>query len=346
MSDIAVQGGEASTQSDPVSSFSFSNLHEQAMNFGNDTQSATPAEQVAPPVPDPAAPPAQPDGATNVDGASAAQLAALKDTDLVEVTVDGQPVQMPWSEARGGVMRQAKFTKEMQRIRAEEQAFATERTQLQQAAQEREALVSLLRNEDLMKQFLAKQFPNLLAQQQAVAAAQQQVDPDDIATVGQIQAAQQNLNRQIEQVMSGIRQELQTQIASATQTIEDRQAAAKLGHEVSSTISQLFNEHPYISKVVPHAEQVLRYEVMNMRPSTPEEALDAIKTVFGGWVENYRAAVGETTKQSVLDKQKLVQNNIQPPGGVAPQTQPTQFKTKDGKVDWNALRGAALNMLG
>ena len=339
-----------------ASSFDFSSLREQALSMLEGTPAGdTPVEQAAPITNEPVVPEevvAAPEGeATNVDTASASALAQLKDTDLVEVEVDGQKVQMPWAEARGGVMRQAKFTKSMQQVARDREAFEAEKASIATLRQEREAMVTLLQNKDLMQQFLLKQYPELVQQAQAAAAtAQSAVDPDDIATVGQIEAVKREAAQQIQSLMNDFQQRLKQERDTITSDIEDRQASAKLGLEVSSTIKGLFKEHPYLEKVIPNAEQILRYEVMNMRPQTPEEVVDAFKTVVGGWVENYKSTVQETTKQQVIQKHKLQSNNIQPPGGapVQPQAQSFFKKARNGQteIDWAKLRQAGLDMMG
>jgi hypothetical protein len=347
MADINVTsgGGETSIQSDPVSSFSFDGLHEKAMAYGNDTPQAEPAEQVAEPV---AEPTPEPDASsTNIDNASQAQLAQLSDDQLVELTVDGETVQVPWKEAKGGFQRQAHYTKSMQQLRQEQAAFNTERTALQQAQQEREAFATLLSNPELLQKFIAQQYPQLNVAAAQVQAAAEQVDPNDIATVGQIQAAQQELLRQQQLAQENFMQQLAEREEVLTRTIEDRQATAKLSSEINTTIGGLFKSHPYMQKLIPNAEQVLRYEVLQLRPNTPEETVEAFKTVFGGWVENYKATVAETTKQRTVEKHKLTTNNIQPPGGAPPQPTPTSFKkvnkmTGKTEVDWDALRAVAL----
>src|SRR6476646_959235 len=184
-------GGD--TQPSAAENFNFSSLREQAMAaFGGDDTPAEPvadtpavqAEQVVIP-PDAAAPKSE--EPTNVDSATQAQLAQLKDTDLVEVKVDGENVTMPWAEARGGVMRQAKFTKEMTALRREQEAFNAKQAETARIQQEHAALRTVLQDKNLLRQVLEKSHPELLARQEAVAQAQQAVDPDDIATVGQLQ---------------------------------------------------------------------------------------------------------------------------------------------------------------
>jgi hypothetical protein len=344
MADISATVTQAeSVSADSVSDFSFDALHEKAMAYGSDTPAADAApEQVAADVP------ATPDAsATNVDNASAAQLAQLSDDTLVEVTVDGQAVQLPWKDAKAGVMRQQHYTKSMQSLRAEQQAFEQNRAAMAQAQQEREALVQLLKSEDMMKQFLAAQYPNLLAQAQA-AAGQSPVDPDDIATMGALQAQQQMAQQHISQMMQQMQSQVQEQLAQVTQTIEDRAAVAKLSEGINGTIKSIFTEHPYLQEVIPNAEQVLRYEVLKLGPSTPDETLAAFKQVAEGWVETFNRQVESRNKSAVINKQKLVSNNIQPPGGAQVQPQPTNFKktnphTGKQEVDWDALRNAALN---
>lgn len=345
MSDIAAEvvGSNQPVQdSQPATdkSFSFGSLHEQALAaMGSDTPAQEPALQAG--TPDPAQP-----GVENVDNATQAQLASLKPTDLVEVTVDGQTVQMPWSEAQGGVMRQAKFTKEMTALRREQASFESERSQVGTLKSEREQLVGLLNNEAMMKQFLAAKYPNLLAQAKEAAAQEVGLDPDDIATVGQVKAIEAAAAQKVQEIADHFAKELERREAAITRNIEDKSATLKLANEINTTVKSLFTEHPYINKIVPHAEQVLRYTVSQLQPKSEAEALEAFKTVFGGWVENYKATVAETNKTSVVAKQKLVANNIQPPGGSGVQPQPSNFMKQNqmtGKreVNWDALREAA-----
>jgi hypothetical protein len=337
----------ADVQTDNISSFSFSGLHDAAlakMNGQTDTPEPTGGEQVAADVPADAG--VVQGDATNVDNASAAQLAQLSDDQLVEVTVDGEQVQMPWKDAKNGVMRQAKFTKEMQALRQEQTQFAQRQQELEQARVEREALVTLLKDERMLQQFLQQQYPHLVQQAQAQAQQQlAQIDPEDIATVGQVEQVARGYAEAVNQHVQNLKQELQNELSTITQTIEDRAATAKLTTEINSTIQGLFKEHPYMEKLVPNADQVLRYEVLKLQPRTPEETLDAFKQVFGGWVDNYKQIVAETSKSQVIQKQKLQANNIQGPGGGQVQPQPQSFKKPDGKLDWDAMRAAALSKL-
>ena len=347
MSDIesTVSGGNAASvsdaQPDTTSSFSFADLHSKAMAFGDDTPAAVPAveEQVS-------SDPAPVDPAPNVDAASAAQLAQLSDDQLVEVTVDGEQVRMPWREAKNGIQRQAHYTKSMQQLRTEQAAFQTERQSLAQASTERQQLVALLENPQLLQQFVQAQYPSMLQQAQAAAAQQTGIDPDDIATVGQLSQLQAQAQQNIAAMQQQMEQNLQAQLQQVTQTIEDRAETAKLSSSINDTIGGIFTAHPYLKDIIPNAEQVLRYEVLQLKPTTADETLQAFKQVAEGWVENFDRQVASRSKTTVIAKANLTKNNIMPPGGSQVTPQPQSFKkvnkmTGKTEVDWAALRGVS-----
>jgi hypothetical protein len=333
-------------QGSPVDSFSFDSLHTTALAQFEGTPA--PQEQAAEPVVE-STPVVVPDPVTNVETTSEAKLAQLADTDLVTVTVDGQEVTLPWKEARSGLMRQQHYTKEMQGLARQKAELAAARTADAELQTQHKAMLSLLQDESSMAQFLQARFPQLVAKaQQAQAntdAALNPLDPDDIPTVGQVQALQRTQERTQAELMAALRQEMQTELAKTEQTaiqkIQLQQDTAKLTSELNTTINGLFAEHPYLKKINPQAEQVARYEVSLMQPATPEAAHEAFRQVIGGMVEEFKAAVAATTKSAVLNKETLVKNNIQPTGGFPPQPVPVTL-TKDGKVDWAAASAAAL----
>lgn len=337
-------GDHTGSSIDPTtSSFSFgADTHKAAMAMLDGTPATEQAQEPAQ-----AATSISPEPVTNTETATQAQLAQLQDTDLVTVPVNGQDVTMPWSEARSGIMRQADYTRKTQAFQQERTSFEAERSGYATDREHKAALVGLLTDEQKMVEFLQAKYPHLL--QGAQAAAQQAAgvaDPDDIATVGQVEQATKAYTASVSQMVEELKADLQKEVANVSRTIEDNQATAKLSNEINSTVSALFKEHPYINKVIPNATDMLRYQVSLMQPQTAAEAVEAFKTVFGGWVENYNDAVQASNKTSVIAKHKLSQNNIQPPGGATVQPQPASFKGADGKVDWNKVRQNALNMLG
>ena len=359
MSEIAAEvtgsnqpGGNE--QVDTTGGFSFSDLHEKAMAYQPEgTPSVEPTEQPAQVETTPEVKVEAQAEPENVDNASAAQLAQLKDTDLIEITVDGQQVVMPWKDAKGGFMRQAKFTKEMTSFRQEQAEFQSQLPNIQKLQQDQQVLINLLNNKEMLRDFARRQYPDLF--QQAVAGAVQQVqaqaqangDSGDIATVGQVQAVAQQVEQNIQNLVKGLETALQQRETALVQDIQDRNETLKLSNEINGTIQQMFDAHPNVVKLVPEANEMLRYKVFQMQPKTPEETIQAFKDVFGGWVEQFESVVADTNKTKVVQKAKLASNNVQPPGGAGVQPQPTNFKktnpmTGKSEVDWSKLHDAAM----
>lgn len=360
MAEIAAQvtgdnqpGGNE--QPDTVKNFSFEGIHERAMDYQPESTpaAAQPAAEQVPPVKaepqvETEVKPALEAEATNVGDATAAQLAQLKDTDLVEVTVDGQTVQMPWKDAKGGVMRQAKFTKEMTAFRKEQAEFQSKQADIDRLSNEHQVLRNLLLNKEMLRGFLQQRYPDLVAQ--AVAEAKQEagvVDGGDIATVGQLQQLTKSVEERIVNVVDTLEKSLQEREVQIAQNIQDTQATLALSTQINGTIKEMFDQNKDLVNLIPEAEQVLRYKVLQLGPKTPEETLEAFKTVFGGWKEQYDAAVANANKSRVITKQKLERVNVQPQGGTGVQPQPTSFKKTNplsGKteLDWNKIHDAAL----
>jgi hypothetical protein len=214
------------------------------------------------------------------------------------------------------------------------------------ADEQRAAVRELLTNKDMLSKFIQQQHPELFAVAQGQQLPQG-IDPNDIATVGQVQQYMQQAQAELQQRAEQMQSAMNNKVSEITAEIEDRQATAKLSQEVSSTIEGLFKAHSQIVDVIPDAEQMLRWQVLQMKPQTAADTIDAIKTVFGGWKEKFDSAVTNANKKAVINKQKLVAGNIQPPGGAAPQQTPATAtpKTPKGDIDWAVLRKRAEGML-
>jgi len=277
-----------------------------------------------------------------------AQLAQLSDDQLVEIIVDGKPVTMPWKEAKAGFSRHADYTRKTQELAREREAFAAEREPLAEAKQQLDALVTVFNNEELLKQVLSAKYPHLLQSQVDAAAAgitaaqQPTTDPDEIATVGQIEQRISNIRELIANEVQKAQQELRQEIGKATREVEDNLETAKLATQINSEIARIFEADPLIMRLIPNAEQLLRWNVQLMKPQTPEATLEAFRTVAAGWSEEIKAAIAEHNKTAVLNKQTLEQNNTVLPGGAPVTPQATDFRGKDGKVDWAKVTELAM----
>jgi hypothetical protein len=355
-SQAGAAGGDAGTvqTGDAVSNFSFDNLHTEALKIAEGNTQTEQSEQVASPDASQSQQVEQTeqttDDVTNADTASAQKLAQLGDDDLVEIQVDGQPQVMPWKEAKGYTMRQAKFTKEMQGLAQQRKDLENQQATLSSLNEERDALVTLLKDEGLLREFIGKRYPALLKAQAQVEQAALSTDPGDIATVEQIQSARQEFAETVNGLVDSLQKELGRRDEALVQRIQDAQTVVKLQGEIRTTVDSLFEAHPYIKSLIPNAEDMLRYEVARLDPRTPQATIEAFKQVFEGWVDNYKTTVAQTNKKQVIERHKLNTNNPKPAKGAAQvQPEPTKFTTKNraGKtdVDWNAVHKTALDIL-
>lgn len=362
VTSVSENPADANFNSQPERSVNFNDLHQQAM--AKLTESATPpAAQETPVVEKPAAQvPATEAPKAAAEGAPAEtpkapetpavetpaeerKPVALKDDDLVEVIVDGAPQLMSYKDAKAGWSRTSKFTQEMQRVAAERQQVEQLQQQLAPVVEQRDFLVGLLNNKQLLDQYVAKAFGQAQAVAQEQIAAATGADPNDIATVAQAKEIATQQMQSFEQKLRETEESLTKRIAQETQLLEHRREIAGYAAEIDNTISQIFTENPVLRKI-PNSEELIRYQVAQLQPRTVEEAKEHFINVAKGIVEDLRGEFAASQKQQVVEKQKLTDNNIEPPGGAAPTIQPFNYKTPDGKVSWDALRKRAEQLLG
>jgi hypothetical protein len=332
-------------------SIDFNSLHEQAMGFGNDTPSApeqTPPATPAVETPAPEGITSTPNEPIEVENKTAAQLAQIADDQLVEVIVDGQPVQMPWKDAKAGFSRHADYTRKAQALARERQELEAQRGPLSEAAQQRDAFIQLFDNKELLRKVLEAKHPDLIGQPAkdaaaAIAANAPSMDPEEIATVGQVQQFLQNAQQTIKQEIESARAALRKEIETATRGVEDNLETAKLSTQINGTVAEIFKADPLIEKLIPNANELLRWNVQQLNPQTPEETLAAFRQVAAGWSESIKEQIAAHNKTLVINKQQLVDNNIQAPGGSPVVPTPTSFNDpKTGKLDWSKVTAAAM----
>lgn len=275
---------------------------------------------------------------------SAKQLAALKDDDLVSVIVDGEEQVMPWKEARAGISRTSKFTKNMQQLAKEKAEFEPQKARLTQLESERAGLENFLNNKEAVLRYVRQTFG-----EDAVPAPQavpQSANPDEIVTYSEAQAIAAAQGKTLEQQIQTVVTNVEKRINEATREIEAQREIAAHSIAINSTLTEIFAANPVL-KSIPRAEELIRYEVAQMKPQTEAEALDAFRTVAQGMTEEIGKHFKAQQKIQVVAaaKQKLESKSIEPAGGSAPQIAPTNFKNPDGSVNWKAVTKMAQDAL-
>jgi len=220
---------------------------------------------------------------------------------------------------------------------------------MQQLETERAGLENFLKNPNAILNYVVREFgPQALAAltgagAQPGAAAPQGRNPDEIVTAGEAQQIAAAERQAVEAKLQNVLESVEQRIAAKTIEIEQRQQQAKHAVAISATLTDIFNSNPVL-KSIPNAEDLIRYEVAQMQPRTEAEALDAFRSVSQGIIEEvgkHFKAQQKIAKVAEV-KAKLESKSIEPPGGSAPQLQPTSFKNKDGSVNWNAVKDMAL----
>jgi hypothetical protein len=276
--------------------------------------------------------------ATNVEGATPAQLADLPDDTMVKVVVDGEDVVMPWKDARAGISRNAKFTKNMQQLAQERKEFDADKAANTALREERASLEGFLKNKEAVLAYVQRAFGVDPPAQAAPVAG----NPDEIATVGSLASSAAKQSAEFEARLAQTVQTVEQRINAATQELVHKEQTAKHAGKIDSTLAELFTTNPVLN-VIPNAMDLIRYEVYKMAPKTEAEALDAFRQVAGGMVEGLGKHFSAQTKLAkVADaKAKLESKSIEPAGGTTPSLAPASYKNADGTVNWRSVTEAA-----
>lgn len=354
--EIVGSNQPVSGSSDPGSSnIDFGALKAQAAAMMGDDDPA-PVEKEAPPIADPTqvrvkgvSEPGQvpaPVVETKVEAPVVAVPADLSDDTLVRVTVDGEEQILPWGEAKGKISGGLKFTKNMQTLAKERTEFAASQADLDRLKQERANLNAFLGDEKAIAGFVKKQYPHLF--QQPAAAASEEYNPDEIATVGQARSIAEQQAQAIGEQIANVKTFVQDTITASNQAIANQQASARHAIAINTTLADIYAKNPVLNSI-PNSQDLIRFEVSKLYTPqmTEPEALEAFQQVAAGMVEEIGKHFKANQKLQVVAaaKAKLESKTIEPAGGASPQLQPTSFKNSDGQVDWNKVSKAARDML-
>jgi hypothetical protein len=301
----------------------------------------------------------------------------LPDDAIIRMKVNGEPVTMSAKEAREGMMKGAKFTREMQNLRQQETEFAgrlENATKLEQLIGDDAALASyIFQAKPHIVETLAEHMGWTKAQAasalastvnaQAAAPVQPTPSPyrierpEEIASLGEVD---QLVGARVAEVLGqveALKAQGQTLTPEAIQGIvaetvgkavkseigrlQNAHEVAAFDGEINKTVTGILDANPAL-KHVPGIESVLRFEVIKLRPKSPSEMMEAFHTVAQGIVEGLDETYKAARKTTVIDKATMEKTGIQPPTGTAPSmSRPINYQGQDGKVDFNLIRQAA-----
>lgn len=247
---------------------------------------------------------------------------ALTDDYEVEVTVDGEPVKMPWRDARSGVMRHAAFTKKTQALAEERKAFAEQvrqaeqwRTQGQQAVEAAERFKSDLLNMIRDPNKLAALYLNATGQQSPV---HEQAPSSAPVWQPPPQAQQPPFDP------NAFREELYAEWKSRQQAEQEAEARVT---DVETFTTSLIGEHPELAIYGPDLADVIYAEAGKLGPKNVTEAKDLIRLAVEDRVSRIKAASTVSAKTAAVEKAKAA-SGIQRGGSPVP---PEKKEYKDLK---------------
>jgi len=308
----------------------FSSLYEKAMAHPSDpTADSTPvAEPVTP-------------SSSTVDFRSTSvspadqKVVDLSDDSLVKVKVDGVEQTVPYREFKDGIQREAAFTKRMQQL-------ADQRREAEEVFTQRAA--ELQRQAELIA-YAQQQLQTRAAQPQAVPQAIPQSDPNEIATLGEVQQSLATFQQQLNYQQAAREQAFMQQLQQAGMQLREEQALEADRYKFNTALNSTLDRDDFriLKDVLPYADESIRFQVAQMDPQSIDEAITFAEHVAKDWTDKIRSTSADHLKRQEVAKARA---KMEPPSGSPPPPQRTQqaFK-KNGQIDWNILMRRAESML-
>jgi hypothetical protein len=310
----------------------------------------TASEQVPAATPAVVAEPAQPASPAPVTAPSqeipATPQGDLQPVDLspdtpVRIKVDGVEKVVKMSEYKEILQRTDVFTQRQQALaRAREelaQHYAQREAQLQQAAQQIQSARQQQGNpvEQLVQALQQSQTP------------QRKTDPNEIATLGEVQQMAQALAEQYAQARQqdnqAVQQLLEQRAQQVRQELEVAQDQKKFSSAILNTLSS--EDGQLLAEVSPEVEAQLRYRTLQMGPESVDQAIEFLGQITKEWAGKVR---GKFTVQQKQQEVAKALNVMEAPSGApvpVAKSGPVIPVDKYGNVNIKALQAQALSLM-
>jgi len=297
---------------------------------------ATSADATAPP-PTESTPPAS----------SLFDFTSATDDAKVKWLENGQPTELTLKDLREQRLLHAGFTQKTQKLAKEREAFAKEQAEIPTLRKQNADFASFVKNPELVEAYLRQNFPQRYAAPPQVKPAAPTYQPGDLLTFEQVQqlmdqrfAQLQNLPQAIEQLPQAIQQWTQQQLQQHTEELQTRTESASYAAEIGKLFKELYTAHPALEDVEGF-EDVTRWKVAQMAPSTIEETLDAFRAVARAQVDKLNKRYTTQATAAVVAKDNLSKKGTEPPGGTGVPPAVKTYNRKDSSIDWKTLAADA-----
>lgn len=264
------------------------------------------------------------------------------DDTVVKVKIDGVEKDVPLKELKNGYSRESVFTQRMQTLGQQRQELENYFAQQQAQIVEQQRALQLAQQE-LQRQNPLAQLQELVQRQNAPKPR----NPDEIATLGEIQQAQQALAQHIQQMRQQDQQAFQQALARMQQESQAEFAIRQDQAKFTSALREVLGSEDgqLLSEISPQAESIIRFQTFQQGPQDVDEAIKVMKEYVDGWAGQVKGRLQAQQKAAQVSQAKTV---MEPAAGSTAPTilqQKPQIMKKGGGVDYEALYRRAVNLL-
>lgn len=245
------------------------------------------------------------------------------------------------------------YTELLQRndvITQRHQALAKQRQELEGHYAQKEAyLTQQAQAIQLAYQQLQQQGDPVQRLAQALQTQNQPVqsNPNEIATIGEVQAELQRFQQAQQQELLRLYHQTQQERAQEKQTTLEELALKEDQKRVTQTVSSFMQteDGKMLSEINPQAEAVIRWNALQMGPQNVEQAVEYINQYANDWASKVK---GRFAHQKTADAVKAAKTTMEAPSGSSPTLVKPPVKAslkKDGSIDWDSLRERSVAIL-
>lgn len=251
----------------------------------------------------------------------------------IKIKVNGEEKIVKASEYQEMLQRTDVFTQR-------QQAVAKQQRELEQYYAQKEAYLTQ------QAQAVQGLYQEMLRRNQGVQAQPEspKVNPQEIATIGEVQQAMLAMAQQIQQVRQQDQQSVQQLLEQRAQEVRDEFEIAQDQKRFTQEVQKVLNspEGKLLAEINPKAEQILRFRPLEMGASNTDQAIEFLHQFAKEWAGTVQGRLAQQTTAAAVAQAKTVMEaplvGHAPPAQTAP---PKIALKKDGTIDWGALRARA-----
>lgn len=241
----------------------------------------------------------------------------------IKIKVNGEEKIVKASEYQEMLQRTDVFTQR-------QQAVARQQRDLEQQYAQKEAY--LIQQAQALQRVYDQMIRQQPQNQQAVEPPK--VNPQEIATIGEVQEAMRAMAQQVQQVrqvdQEAVQKLLDQRAVEVRQEFEIAQDQKRFTQEVQRVLNS--PEGKMLAEVNPRAEQILRFETLQMGPQDTDQAIEFLHQYTKGWAEKVQGRFIQQQTAKAVEAAKTV---MEAPLGQAPPvpSSATKGRAEEGWVD-------------